>query len=134
MCQYKHSPKLSGETLIAATNNVPDVNIEDDTDIIDNAIEDKQNEVIIEGEEYDYDIFEEAKELFCNKYCYPIYETCIHYNCMYEEYFDKGNIIELRDLKSKEVTLAVHCKWCGEVTYDAESHSSHMETIHSEKD
>ena len=120
LCQFQHPQVI----------NV----INGDMPGVDNSEEDKLNEEIVESEEFDYDIYDEARERFCSVYCYPRYDGHIHYDSLYEDMLDSPNTLEMYDIATKEKSYSYHCKLCGNIFSDRDTHENHMASIHLESD
>ena len=131
LCEFKHSFKSQSTDEVIEVSDVQLVEVEVRDE---NATEDKTNKEIIDGDNFESDEFEEAKEMFCDRYCDMIYGYHLHYDDLYKQYFgvDTRNIRERIIPLTKEHSFAYPCKMCEIYSKNTDEHQEHIRRDHGE--
>ena len=96
--------------------------------------EDQANKKIVDSDSFNYDEYEESKEMVCNEYCDLIYGYHLHYDDLYKQYFgvDTPNIRERIIPVTKEHSFAYPCKMCEIFSTNLDVHQQHIKVNHAD--
>ena len=144
-CRFKHEESQCRRYIDKCKKPLCGFKHENGSDIINNSkksqtkitdSEDKMNEGIINSEGFNYDEYEEAKEMVCEHYCDNMYGYHVHYDDLYQRWFgvDTPNVTERNVPVTKERTVAYPCRLCVNMSNNLDEHEIHMKKNHPTKE